>query len=129
MQRIVATAKITAASAEFLLGHPRAASHALDPLVKGTHPGAAQAFQALARTHGRDTSRVDQLAEVGMLAVRARALGKGDRRIERIAYDDSVERLDAPGRPILVRWWARLLRPKAPDEPWTFDPDQPPRLP
>ena len=117
LQRIAATATIRARMAEHSLGHPRAVVRTLEDLADGKPPGAAQAFQALAQRRHAGGSLLDQITELSLLRLRADVLGEGDRRIERIAYDDSIESLTGSGRPRLVRVLARLLRPAAPDEP------------
>jgi hypothetical protein len=115
LETLVAKARILSALAQFSLGHPRAAGRSILAMAETGGSGTIQAFQSLAETNGRDPSLPGRIAEVSLLGMRAQALGEGDKEIEQIAYDDSLEARQHRDDPLLVRWLARILRPRVTD--------------
>jgi hypothetical protein len=114
LQVAVATAQTIKFSTQIALGHALAGFRAFDALTESDQPGVVQAFQRLAAQSGRSSATVDRVGEISFLSHRARALGQGDRRIERIAYDDSLQaRRHRDDDPALVRWLAHRMRPRS----------------
>lgn len=105
----VAQARLT--GGQFIQG-----SDDLEAIAGSADPAAVAAFQEIAGEMSERSDIPGQLTRLGMLYQRAVALGEGDERIERIAYQDSVKPLVDGTRYPAIRWLARLLTPGKPDE-------------
>jgi hypothetical protein len=114
LQVVAAIARTAKVSSQIALGHVVAGFRAFDALSGSDQPGVVHAFQRLADQSGQSDTAVARVGEVSFLAHRARALGQGDSRIERIAYDDSLQaRPSRENDPAFVRWFAARLRPRS----------------
>lgn len=111
LDSLVAKARTIAAISQIVLGHPHAGYRVINGMAAGGQLGAIQAFQSLAEDEGRDLSLANRVAELGWLGLRARALASGDKKIEQIAYEDSLKTRQHHTDARLVRWMARLIRP------------------
>lgn len=111
LEALVAKARTITAISQIVLGHPRVGYRALTEMAASGQLSVIQAFQSLAEDEGRGSSLANRLGEQGFLALRAQALGAGDKEIEQIAYEDSLKALPHRDDPRLVRWVSRLLRP------------------
>jgi hypothetical protein len=113
LRALEAKARILAASATFVSGHPLAGGRSLNAFEATGDSGAVQAFADLAAPDARRPSTIGQIEAVAYLRMRAMALVGEDPKLARIAFDDSVEaRLPAVPSP-LVRLFVRLVRPSA----------------
>ena len=107
----VGLAQARLASGDFIQG-----SNDLEAIAGSADPAAVAAFQEIAGDMSGRSDIPGQLTRLGMLYQRAVALGEGDERIERIAYEDSVKPLVDGTRYPAIRWLARLLTPGKSDE-------------
>jgi hypothetical protein len=117
LQEMAAVAQIVQGIALCVLGHPVAGKHALDLVSSGHKPSGIQAWQRLAATFARGEHTLDQVGAISALALRAQALGAGDRGIAQIAYDDSLHDHGVAGRSTIVDLIARGLRPTTKRKP------------
>ena len=102
----VGVAQARLAGGDFIRG-----SNDLDAITRSADPAAVAAFQEIAGDMSGRSDIPGQLTRLGMLYQRALALGEGDERIERLAYEDSVKPLVEGTQYRAIRWLARLLTP------------------
>jgi hypothetical protein len=90
LEHLAATAKVYEAAALAALGRWRAANRIFDELAASGRSSTAQALSGLARRSEQTDSTLAEVGGVSMLFLRARALGQGDKRITRIALEESL---------------------------------------
>jgi hypothetical protein len=111
LQRVAIVARIQTVGARMVLGDLRQGWRELSPLLDSSDPATIQALQSIAANLRGRSDLLGQLDELSTLSWRAQALGQGDVKIERIAYEDSIKPLLADTTHRSVRWLAALLRP------------------
>jgi len=116
LRQIAMLARVGLAQARLASGDFIQGSNDLEAIAGSADPAAVAAFQEIAGDMSGRSDIPGQLTRLGMLYQRAVALGEGDERIERIAYEDSVKPLVDGTRYPAIRWLARLLTPGKSDE-------------
>jgi hypothetical protein len=90
-QRITATARLSEAVALFKLGHLGALSDAFASLTTSRQPGVVEALNRLAEQSRLQGGAIGEASALAFLFQRAQTLGEGDRRITKIAYEESLK--------------------------------------
>jgi hypothetical protein len=106
-------ARLIGAYTRMFLGHPQDGYSEFWDFEPGNDPVAVRAFAEMAAEQAQRPGWLNQLGTAGLLGMRAHALVGDDPQLQRIAYDDSIER-HLPERPALpVRVMVQLTRPGA----------------
>jgi tetratricopeptide (TPR) repeat protein len=116
-QRITATARLSEAVALFKLGHLAAVSDTFASLTASRQPGVVEAFNRLAERSRQQGGALGEAGALAFLFQRAQTLGQGDRRIAKIAYEESLKAQPAgTPRTAIGRLTGRILSAGKPAE-------------